>query len=325
MKIISVDNNWNQDTLRIDINLGNICNYKCWYCWPGSNAGTDYWPNLEILQKNILILMQYYRKNSNKKIFDFHFVGGEPTHWTKLLDFIKFLKSNSDCLISMTSNGSKKIDYWKQISPYFDRVTLSYHHQFVNKETFRDICDLLYEANVMISVSVMMDPNSWDKCIEGVEFLKKSKRTWTIRYVELIGDNFIYTPEQTIIIKKHRARRCNLFWFFKNNKHYHSKVIVRDSDNKKHKFQDNEILIKKLNHFKGWKCSVGVDWIHIQNDGKISGTCNQLLFGEKFYYNLYSENFEKEFNPTLVYATCDKVSCLCNIETIMPKYLEKSY
>lgn len=320
MEIVSVDNNWDIDTLRIDINLGNICNHKCWYCWPESNAGTDYWPKLELLKQNISHLINYYKTNANKKLFDFHFVGGEPTHWPKLLDFITFLKENFNCLISMTSNGSKKVEYWQTIVPYFDRINLSCHHEFVDLESFRDICDLLYKHNVIVSVSMMMDPYAWDKCMRCVEYLKQSRYRWTIRYVELIGETINYTPDQINIINKHRARRANPFWFFKNNKHYISNVKIKDTLGKTYKFKDNEVVLKKLNYFTGWSCSVGVNWVHIANNGTISGTCNQLLYGEQKYYNLYSASFEQDFNPKIVNSVCSQIGCWCNIETVMPKH-----
>jgi organic radical activating enzyme len=320
MQIISVDNNWDPKVLRIDINLGNICNHKCWYCWPNSNAGTDYWPDVEILKKNIVHLIRYYETHAGKKVFDFHFVGGEPTHWPKLLDFVKFLKTNFNCLTNMTSNGSKKMAYWQEIAPYFDRVHMSCHHEFVKIKEFRDICDMLYEKNVMVSVAMMMDTFAWDKCMDYVEFLKKSRRRWTIKYVEIIDPKIIYNEEQKAVLKKFRARRCNIFWFWRNNKHYVSKTRVVDFLGKTHRFKDNEVLLKKMNRFHGWRCSVGVNWIHITNAGMISGTCGELLFGEDKNYNIYSPNFEKEFNPQLVYATCSKHECLCDIETIMPKY-----
>jgi MoaA/NifB/PqqE/SkfB family radical SAM enzyme len=320
MNIVSVENNWDDNTLRIDINLGNICNYKCWYCWPGSHEGTDYWPDLELIKKNTSHLINHYKNNSNKTVFDFHFVGGEPTHWPKLVDYVKFLKDNFNCLISMTSNGSKKIEFWKKIVPYFDRVHLSGHNEFMNVEQFRDVADLLYEHNVIVSVSMMMDPMAWDRCIEIVDYLKKSRRSWTIRYVELIGDNITYTEEQKTVLKKFKARRANIFWFFKNNKHYRSKVKVIDDRGKSHNFHDNEILLKKINQFNGWKCSVGVDWVHISRQGEISGTCGQIPFGELSYFNFYSENFESEFKPVLQYSTCANVACWCGIETNMKKY-----
>ena len=174
MQITSVNNNWKDDVLNIDLSLGNICNYKCWYCWPGSNEGNYKWPDLDLLKTNISHLINHYLKNSNKKEIDIHFVGGEPTHWPKLFEFIAFLKDNFNCIISMTSNGSKKLEWWKQVAPYFDRIQISCHQQYVNRDHLREICDMLYENDVTVSVSVMMDPDCWDDCMSTIEYLKNS-------------------------------------------------------------------------------------------------------------------------------------------------------
>jgi organic radical activating enzyme len=319
MNLIEINNNWRDEVLNIDINLGNYCNYKCWYCWPGSNSGTHKFPNINVIKKNISHFINYYKEHTNKKVFDVHFCGGEPTHWKDFPEFIKFLKDNFNCLISMTSNGSKKLDWWKQNAKYFDRIHLSCHHEFVKIDEYRDLCDYLYEQNVVISVSVMMDPRAWDKCLDLVEYLKGSKRKWTIRYVELIDSDIDYTEDQKKIIAKHRARRVNLFFFWKNNKYYRSSVTAIDSDYKKHKLEDNEILLKRLNNFYGWECSVGVHWVNVAMTGEIAGTCNQVLYGNDFSYNLYDKNFVSDFNPTIIPAICSKTSCVCSVETVMPK------
>lgn len=323
MDLISVHNNWDKDVLNIDIILGNYCNYSCWYCWPGSNAGTHKFPDIDIIKTNITHLMNYYQQHGKTK-FDIHFCGGEPTHWPQLSEFVKYLKSKFNCLISMTSNGSKKKEWWEVNAKYFDRIQLSCHHQYVDKEQFRNLCDFLYEANVVVSVSTMMDPKEWDKCISIVNYLKKSKHSWTIRYVEIIDKNVAYTDEQKQVLAQHRARKVNLWFFLKNNKYYRSKVTVIDSAGKKYRYKDNEILLKKLNNFFGWECSVGVNWINVSMSGEISGTCGENLFGLDYKFNLYDYDFISKFNPNITETICSKSFCNCEIETVMPKRKLKS-
>ena len=318
MNIVSVENNWNKDTLLIHINLGNICNYRCSYCWPESHAGTDYWPDLKLIKKNTDHLIRYYMNHSDKKIFEFHFEGGEPTHWPKLLDYVKFLKENFNCLISMHSNGSKKIEYWQRIAPYFDNVTLSGHHEFIDQEHFRNVGDLLYKNNVLVSANIMMHPTAWDRCMNIISFLTNSKHKWAIRYREILGNNITYTDEQIKILAKHRVRSHNLFWFLKNNKYYKSKVHVLDSNGKKHKLADTEIALQRLNQFKGWHCSLGVDWMHINRSGTFSGSCGQSIFTPSL--NFYSPTFADEFSPLSQYVICTKDSCWCGSEVNMKKY-----
>jgi uncharacterized radical SAM superfamily Fe-S cluster-containing enzyme len=50
LEISTVHNNWKDNVFKIDINLGNYCNYKCWYCWPGSNTGTHKFPDIDVIQ-----------------------------------------------------------------------------------------------------------------------------------------------------------------------------------------------------------------------------------------------------------------------------------
>jgi organic radical activating enzyme len=319
MNLISVDNNWQDNVLNLDISLGNYCNYQCWYCWPGSNSGTHKFPELEVIKQNISHLINYYKEHTNKQVFDIHFCGGEPTHWKQLPQFVQFLKQEFNCLISMTSNGSKKMSWWQDNARYFDRVHLSCHHEYVNIEEYRNLCDYLYTQNVVASVSVMMDPRAWNRCMELVQYLKGSRKQWTIRYVEIVDATVQYSPEQLAVLAQHRARRLNPFFFLRNNKYHRSRITVKDSLHKKHKLQDNEILLRKLNNFHGWECSVGVHWIHVGMTGRLSGTCNQKLYGEADYYNLYDADFVNKFQPTIKQAVCEQLTCLCNIETVMPK------
>jgi len=46
MNLIKINNNWDKKSLGIALSIGNICNYKCWYCFPGANEGDKKWPDL---------------------------------------------------------------------------------------------------------------------------------------------------------------------------------------------------------------------------------------------------------------------------------------
>lgn len=317
--IESLHNNWKDDVFKIDINLGNYCNYKCWYCWPGSNYGDQKFPDLELIKTNITHLIRYIKDNTNKKIFDVHFCGGEPSHWPKLIEFVKYLKEEFGCLISMTSNGSKKMDWWRKAAPYFNRIHLSCHHEFVDLDHFRSLCDYLYEQGAVPSASVMMDPNAWDKCVSMADYLTESKYRWTIRYVEIIDPTITYTNEQRTIISQHRARMVHPIYFWWHNKYYINKVTVTDTNGKRYRIQDNELLLKKRNNFYGWECTVGVHWLNISMHGWLGGTCNQIPYGELEKYNLYDPEFPKKFHPEVKPAICQQTTCNCSPETNMPK------
>jgi MoaA/NifB/PqqE/SkfB family radical SAM enzyme len=320
--IIEVKQNWPDDLMRIDLTLSNICNYKCWYCFPGCNDGSYSWPDFDVFVKNLSHLLDYYKANTNKKKFDFHIMGGEVTHWKRFFDLIVYFKERYDCIFTLTTNASKKLDWWKKAAPYLDYVTISSHHEYADISHVRNVADFLYKKNVIVNVVVLMDPFAWDKCIDTVEFYKKSKHRWSIRYLEIITqDSVKYTSEQLEVLKTLRARRPNIFWFLRNNKSYKSKVKVIDVDNKTHSIQDQEIILNRKNNFFGWECNLGVDWIAIKMDGTVSGICTNGLYKDIEKFNVFNSNFIETFRPTIGPTICQQTNCWCAFETNMPKRL----
>lgn len=320
MNIVEVKQNWPKDTMRVDLTLGNFCNYKCWYCWPGCNEGNHKWPEFDLFVKNLSHLLDYYLANTNKTKFDFHVMGGEITHWPKFFDLIAYFKERYNCIFTLTTNGSKKLEWWDKAAPYLDYVTISSHHQFCEPAHIREVADLLYERNVIVTMVVLMDPYAWDKCTEHVEFYKGSRRKWSIRYLEIINQDLVqYTEEQKKVLSKLRARRVNLWWFLKNNKSYRSRVKVIDENNKTHRVGDEAILLKRLNNFKGWDCSVGINWVAIKLDGTVSAICGNGLYSNVETYNIFKEDFIEKFHPKITSTICGQDSCWCMFETNMPK------
>ena len=121
MKIIKIDSNVSKDRLRIELFLSNVCNYKCWYCFPGSNTGTHPWPDLDLIKENLSHVIEYYKTNLNKKQIYLHIIGGEPTLWKNFGEFVKFFKETHNCLISISTNGSRTLRWWNK---YGDRKSV---------------------------------------------------------------------------------------------------------------------------------------------------------------------------------------------------------
>lgn len=320
MEIIEVkQEGWSSDLLRVDVTIGNICNYKCWYCWPSSNAGNIKWPEFDSYVENLSHLLDHYIKTTNKRRIDFHVMGGEVTHWKYFIDFIKYFKQRYDCIFTLTTNASKKISYWKEAAPYLDYVNISVHNEYSNAEHVKEVADLLYKNNVYVIALVLMDPFAWDKCMSIVDTLKTSKYRWTIRYNEVVHNSVNYTSQQLKILKKEKARYTNPFYFLRTNKSYRSKVKVIDTKGKKHSFKDHELVLKRLHNFKGWECDLGIDWLAIRADGSVSGICGNALYGKDTIYNLNDKDFKKSFSPNIKPTICKQDCCWCRFETNMSK------
>ena len=78
------------------------------------------------------------------------------------------------------------------------------------------------------------------------------------------------------------------------------------------------------NYFKGWNCNLGVDLIKIFHDGRITGNCQQLIYGLDNYENIYNNNFVNTFNPPVIPIMCSKTVCGCNGEIILKKWLDRA-
>ena len=167
------------NVLTIELMLGNLCNYKCSYCFPGSNEGDHLWPDTDTLIKNITHLFETYKQHGKNK-FELYLVGGEPTLWKDLSKFCWFLKNNYDVVIRLSTNGYKKAEWWKLNSKLFDAVEISVHHEYANLDHIVSICDALYYEKTNLVANVLMDPDFFDKCISIVEYIKSSKKRWPI-------------------------------------------------------------------------------------------------------------------------------------------------
>ena len=308
------------NVLTIEYMLGNLCNYRCSYCFPGSHEGNHPWPDTDLLIKNITHLFEVYKKAGKNK-FELYLIGGEPTLWKDLEKFCFFLKSNYDVIIRISTNGYRKPDWWKEYGKLFDAVEISVHHEFADPAHIIQVCDVLYKHKTNVVANVLMDPSYFDKCVDILNKLKASTKRWPIiaKWIHLVNGETKYTDEQKKYLKNPLKRYPNLFWWFslKHNERYKTWVI---EDGKKKRVSDNYFIINNKNKFFGWSCNLGVDHIMINPIGIISGNCGQQLF-DKPDYNFYDIDFASKFDPTIQPVICNRLSCNCGFETNVSKVL----
>lgn len=321
--IVRVKNNQPSDTLRIEYMLGNLCNHKCHYCFPGSNEGDQPWPDIDIVKENLGHLLEHYRNNGKPKS-EIFLVGGEPSLWKGLPELCTYLKQKFDTRIEMSSNGSKALGWWKREAHNFDVVGISVHHEFAKLDHIIKVCDTLYENDVMVNADVLIDPYHFDKCVSNVEYLKNNaKHKWPIiaKIVHFAGMHK-YTPEQLEYFNDTIKQYPNMEWYNRNVRKEETTIELVKNDGTSIITKDDGWMIRnKLNYFKGWHCNIGVDFIKIFGNGKISGNCQQTLYGESYDHNLYDEQFKQKFSPAIVPVICTKNICGCNEEVVCNKWI----
>ena len=318
MNIISVDSHSSQGYLYLQYMFTNVCNYKCWYCFPGSNEGTHRWPEFDLIKSNFKHLVDHYKKYGKQKIV-INLTGGEPTLWPGLEEFVGFFRDQG-CVFSLITNGSRTEKWWRENSSLFDRIAISVHHQYSDIGHVKRVADICYENSTVVETQVLMDPRNWDKCTGIVEKLRSSKKRWMISAKEvLVNEKIVYDSEQKKYFRFPIKRWPNVFYFLKNNKLDIKRFTVTFENGKKQRVGNNSIVVNGWNHFKGWQCDLGVESIFITVDGTITGTCGEYLYGMDRHYNLHDENFISDFDPVIRSTICTKESCLCVPESNIRK------
>jgi organic radical activating enzyme len=323
MKPIAIQSNHPNNFVKIGYSPTDVCNYKCRYCFPGSNAGLHRWPtDYNQIVDNFSHLFEFYKSNGKDKI-ELQILGGEPTLWPELANFIKDLKSRHSFIATVQTNGSRTIRWWQEQTGSFDRVNLSAHHKEIDLAHFTLVADSLYTAGVYVDVSVCMDPLAWNQCISMIDYFKThSKNKWYIgtqKIEEANGEN-LYTVEQLEFLSKSIKRYPNIFYAFamRNNFNINRSQIIFDNGKRK-TIKHNQVQINNWNHFYNWNCNVGVDMLYINPIGDLSGSCGNSVYGVSDKFNIYDNNFTTNFNPELKPTRCKLLGCYCTPETLMTK------
>lgn len=309
--------------LRIQYTLSDICNYKCWYCFPGSNTGTTRWPDVDVVKVNLVKLINYYLESKIIDKVQLNLLGGEPTLWPELGELVEYVSNNTTCTISMQTNASRTPRWWKKYGHYFDHVGISIHHERVDTNHISEVASILLDQNVSVLAVVLMDHKAWDKCLTLVKELTTSKKRFMILVKPIHIDGVVsYTDDQKKYLNISVKRLPSLKTIWKNRSLY--KTIIRykaifDDGTKIKVDSENYFILNRLNNFNGWECNLGVNFIAISKRGEITGTCMQKLYGKSGYFNINDATFVENFNPTIKSVICDRVKCHCAGETSLPK------
>lgn len=341
MNVKKIKSTRNKNYLEIRWLPSNVCNFRCRYCFPGANEGTHLNPkNLDLICKNFDHLLKQYKEKLGKTDVHLQIIGGEPTLWKDLHKFVYRIKEQNNVYLSLITNGSRTIRWWKKHGHIIDNVHLTHHVEQGDLDHTIQVADLLYEYGKKITVKVLMDPTCWNKCVEAVNYLKKnSQHSWFIVVAEVIEpevSNLVeirsadssdkkYTAEQLKYIKKSIKRMPGPLWFWKNRKLvFDGKLKLFESvatleNGKKFKAKSGTYINEGINSFKGWQCNIGIDSFAINFDGKIEGSCKQRLFGLDQSFNILDENFVNDFDIEFKPAICSRFNCSCAAETHIDK------
>ena len=118
--------------------IGRLCNFDCTYCPPFVHNKTEKPKTWEMLNQAYAMIKERFLKGDGKG--NFIISGGEPTanpHYMKLAKMI----SNDGHKLSTHTNGTKSIDYYRELIIYRD-INISLHFEYIDRFRYH-IPDLL--------------------------------------------------------------------------------------------------------------------------------------------------------------------------------------
>lgn len=134
--------------------FGNVCNYSCRYCLPEAHLGSakilsdeQAWEFTETIHKHFL--------SSGKHLY-LNLAGGEPTLNPNLGIVAKSIRQDPEGRISLCSNGSRKLNWWKSNRNWYDYVVLTYHVAQAKMEEFLKVAQFLADEGVL-NINIVMD------------------------------------------------------------------------------------------------------------------------------------------------------------------------
>ena len=300
--------------------INNICTNHCDYCPPSLHNGTNHHYDWEHARGFLTRLMDRHEK------INCILLGGEPTVSPFLNEAIELLHSRGSTM-TLTSNGVRSVEYWKNIAPKLNNVCFSYHPAYGIDDFFEKI--EVIGRHTQVGVRVMFDSRHWDKTME---FYNKCLevpylRVEAIRVLsEIAGGHTIgsdYTPEQLSWLSNTPARR-NLQTFKEiaelqsrnpKWKQLHIGSTFSYDDGSHDRYGDaNHLISTEQTFFNGWACSIGLESLYISYDGRVrKGNCWQG--GDLFHIN----DHENHQLPTTG-EICVMNRCTCPTDIIVTKF-----
>lgn len=296
--------NGHNDSIRIQWNMGNNCNYNCEYCPTILHDGSRPWLETDTYLSAIDKICQHY-KNKNKRV-DFELIGGEVTVIPRFDQIIERIHSYSGYCTVFT-NASRTVEWWSKAKHYIDNVILTFHPQTQDRAHFEAVINEIKE-DVDISIN-----------IAGVHGQIEGLSIWVEQLRALFTDcnrNNYYNVSicvKTLYTKLlGRASKQETYWQYTDTE---SEILSRPGrkpkpvepqesvvepanqpqesvvdtsmmteflydDGTAEYVQNHQIIDKGLNCFKGMKCHIGFESLTIDATGEIySSWCGAVKFG----------------------------------------------
>ena len=250
--------------------VNNICHNRCSYCPPILHAGSNHNYEWDNARKFLNLLFKRYTK------LHFSIGGGEPSMSPFFPELVKLIYDQGHT-ITLTSNAYKNTDYWKEIAPFINSISFSYHPEFSTEKYFENV---IATADITrVNARVMMLSSHWDKSVDAFTRLS----AYNTFYTEIVriydwgtnNDSDQYTDQQLEWISNTKPH-----YMSPNNPHKNKPwsdigaVYIMDDGTT----FNNSYAVTAINNgqtnFLGYECELGLRSLFISSQGEIKrGNC----------------------------------------------------
>lgn len=291
--------------------LTDFCNHHCYYCPSHLNKGsyaTGEKPGFPT-DKEIETFLDNLPELLGDRKLHMAIGGGEPTLHPMLPTIIKRVKEiDPDCLLSLTTNGTRSSSFWKSILP-LTSINMSLHPEYLElKDRMLENARIIKESGTNLAFNLSLDPTRW-------EIVKDLYETFSSEFPGVVlpkilnylatpsRSNYKYTDNQWIDIKK---------WISENtqprNKNFIT-VKLHFDDNTTENFDLAKWTMNGWNKYKNWECNSGYDGINIRFNGEVTNSiCGVEILGR-------IDSFRLKDKPII----CPYEYCACPLDLFMTK------
>ncbi len=268
------------DVLQITWVINTICSNKCNYCVPDLHSGTNHGYEWDVVKLFFEEIFKRYPK------IHVSIAGGEPTMSPFLLNLCKMIHEKGST-VGLTSNGTRNVEYYKELSKYVNYIVFSYHPQYGDRNKVLEKIEAAVD-NCHCSLRIMMDPKHWD---HAVEMFNNTKNHELMQYFNMEAVRILdwqqedretlnYTNEQLEWFKwDTRVDTMTIKPTVKESAKIGSNFILENGT-----IDANgdavDYINEGLSDFFGWECDIGLESFFIFADGGIKrGNCLGFYVG----------------------------------------------
>lgn len=244
--------------LHVEWFIGKRCNYDCSYCHDLNHDNHSPHTDMTHIVNSIGKMFERFQ---NK--LQINFTGGEPTvhpEFGRLVDFL----AECDINVSMTTNGTRKAEYYTDIYRAFNHITYSQHFEHAINDIFLPKMKYINEhrGDRSMQIQVMYHAQHETAVHEAIRYYEFHNIPYTVRRLRPtknhkypIQEAMHYSPEQIDTIK----------WFQASDTGHVPNVRVTAGD-QTHTVHTNELTGLGMRSFRGWMCLAGVNFIRVHDN-----------------------------------------------------------